>query len=232
MNNRFLYRILPSILVIFNLLLISNVSVFAQSEGNKRAPFKLQSSARLKKMLESPKRVEKQQPDRVIDAFGVKKGEIIADIGAGTGFHAFRLADKVGVDGKVYAVEIQDELLKFMSDKMKKKNVKNLVLVKSSESNPNLPPQSCDKILVANTYYYLQEPVKFMGHLRKAIKPDGRVAIIDLDATKQTKKHFKNRRKIITPAELIAEMKQAGFQFIESFDFLDTRFYLVFSAID
>lgn len=226
MNSRFSYRIL----VILNLLLISNVSAFAQSEVKVRAPFKLQSSARLKKMLENPRRIEKQQPDRVIAAFGVKKGEHIADIGAGTGFHAFRLAEKVGVTGKVYAVELQDELLKFMRDSMQKKKVKNLVLVKSSESNPNLPAQSCDKILVANTYYYLQDPVKFMSQLRKAIKPEGRIAIIDLDATKSPKKHIKNRRGIIAPEELIAEMKQAGFQFIESFDFLDTRFFLVFRA--
>lgn len=236
MNNRFSYRILPCILVIFNLLLVFNVSGHAQSVSKKREPFEFKPVEKLKMMLENPRRIQAQQPDRVIEAFGVRNGESIADIGAGTGFYAFRLAEKVGVEGKVFAVEIQDELLKFISENMERENVKNIVLVKSSESNPNLPPQSCDKILVANSYYYFKEPVKFMSHLRKAIKPEGRVAIIDLDATKRTKKPLNKainkHREILTADQLIDEMKQAGFQFIESFDFHDKRFFLVFRAVD
>lgn len=184
---------------------------------------------KLKVLLEAPKRVQTMQLERVLDVLAVKGGETVADIGAGTGFFSFPLAGMVGATGKVYAVEIEDELLDFMRDKMERRNVTNIVLVKSSDSGPNLPSACCDKILVANTYIYFDQPVAFMKNLRPALKPGGLVGIIEVDEDKaRSEKKLLLRSKGRFVSEVIDEMKAAGFVLRESHDFIESRFFLVF----
>lgn len=181
--------------------------------------------------LESSKRDIKMQPERVLDVFGVKRGEVVADVGAGTGYFSFRLASRVGAEGKVYATEIEDQLLDFMLRKIEKNSVKNIILLKSAESEANLPPQSCDKILIVGTYYYFPDAVSYMTKLRKALKPGGLVGIIDLDKSKVGKLR-KDRAKLTIPSVVVEEMNRAGFVLRQEHNFLEDRYFLVFSAIE
>ena len=195
---------------------------------------------RLLKKLEDPKREVVMQPERVLDIFKVRAGETIADLGAGSGFFSFRLASRVGPKGKVYAVEIEDELLDYIGGKMTKEKVANISLVKSTETGPNLPPGSCDKILVAGCYYYFPDPVGFMRDVRKALKAGGVVAVIDLEKEKVLAAASKSKTgkqkdyifKVKAKSTVIDEMKKAGFALRESHDFLERRFFLIFSAAD
>lgn len=226
-------------MVILLLLASNNVSVYAQ-EGTSTLEKRRKSIPldKLKLKLEDPKREQMMQPDRVIDAIGVGKGDSVADVGAGTGFFSFRLATKVGVEGKVYAVDIEDELLAYIRKKMEKNKVTNIIPVKSSASDPNLPQASCDKILLVNSYAYFSDPVAFMKNIRKALKKGGLVAIIDLDEAKVKEKRKLIKKKLPLPenlrltSEVIDEMKRAGFVLRESHDFLNSRHFLVFSAIE
>ncbi|MBF0501588.1 MAG: class I SAM-dependent methyltransferase [Candidatus Riflebacteria bacterium] len=236
MNNRKSWNFKIITVVAISLMLHSNVAVYAQENISKRAKQrKVIPLDELKIDLERPARDEAMQPARVLDVFGVKRGEIVADIGAGTGYFTFRLANKVGPEGKIYAVEIEDELLDYINKKMERNNVANIIPMKSSEPSPNLPPASCDKMMVAGSYYYFPDPVLFMSNARRALKPGGLVAIVDLD--RDTYKEIKYKKfvladKLASVNEVVGVMNRAGYTLRESHDFLPGRFFLVFNATE
>ena len=218
------------ILIILLLFVGTTISAYA-----KEGPFtreerrKLMPLNNLMTNLENTRVEKEKQPEKVLNILGIKQGEIIADVGAGTGFYTFRIADRVGIEGKIYAVEIEDELLDYIRTKMNKNKITNIIPIKSSDSGPNLPPlANCDKIIISNSYYYFKDPVMFMKNTLKALKPGGMVAIIDLDEAKIYKGNSKQRKKLSLPSEVIEDMKSAGLEFVESHDFLATRFFLVF----
>ncbi|MCL7487460.1 MAG: methyltransferase domain-containing protein [Desulfobulbaceae bacterium] len=216
--------------LIFLLLLLQCGPVPAQEQLSIREKRRqLIPLDKLKVFLEAPKRVQTMQPERVLDALGVRQGEIAADIGAGTGFFSFYLAQRVGDEGRVYAVEIEDELVDFIREKMEARGVTNIVPVKSSEGSPRLPQSCCDKILIANTYIYFENPVAFMENVRTALRPGGLVGIIELDAQKTQSKRkllLGTRGRVVR--EVVDEMQRAGFILSNSYGFLESRFYLVF----
>lgn len=232
-RKRFLRNVLLIGVTASLLLFLTSPLVFAQDATSVREQRReIIPAEKLILFLESPERLENMQPERVLDTLNIQKGESIADVGAGTGFFTFRLAGRVGDEGRVYAVEIEDKLLDYMRAKMEKNGVTNIIPIKSSAPDPNLPPECCDKILVFNTYYYLSDPITFMTNTRRGLKPGGMLAIIGLDPDKSAKLKrglfFPGKGPSVT--KIINEMKDAGFVFRKSFDFLGPRFFLIFSA--
>lgn len=213
------------------MLLVAGTSALAEEETRREVRRKIVPLEKLMQRLEDPQTIQRKQPEKVIELFGVKRGETVADIGAGTGVFSFRLAAKVGSAGKVYAVEIEDPMLDFISNKAQQLRVTNLIPVKSSDVGPNLPAGCCDKILLMSAYEYLPDPVAFMTVARQALKPGGTVAIVSLDGNKvKVKRKLTLKEELYTPEKVAEEMKRAGFTLRETHDIFEKRLFMIFEV--
>jgi ubiquinone/menaquinone biosynthesis C-methylase UbiE len=129
--------------------------------------------------LDRPEREKEENPAKLMEALDVKPGQSVADIGAGTGYHSFRLSDKVGPKGKVYAVEIQQEMLDIIAKRMKERGVKNIELVLGKEDDPTLPADTLDMILMVDVYHEFSYPWEMTTAMVKALKPGGRLVFVE-----------------------------------------------------
>ncbi len=129
--------------------------------------------------LDRPEREEEERPGVVIDALRLQCGEFVADLGAGTGFFTFRLAPKVCKSGKVLAVDIQDEMLETIRERAAKLHITNVEEVKGTATDPKLPADTLDLVLMVDVYHELEFPYEVMTKVRDALKPNGRVVFIE-----------------------------------------------------
>jgi ubiquinone/menaquinone biosynthesis C-methylase UbiE len=129
--------------------------------------------------LERPERVQEERPDLLISELDLKPGMVVADIGAGTGYHASRMARLVGQSGKVLAVDIQPEMLALLDKSMKAQNIFNVVPVQGAESDPKLAPSSVDLIIMVDVYHELEYPAEMLRAMVAALKPKGRIAFVE-----------------------------------------------------
>ncbi|PLZ96482.1 SAM-dependent methyltransferase [Fischerella thermalis CCMEE 5273] len=128
--------------------------------------------------LERPSRETEEKPSKILDAVDLKSTDVVADIGAGTGYLSFRIAPKVP-QGKVLAVDIQPEMLDIINFFKQELNVTNVEAVLATPTNPNLPPASVDLALMVDAYHEFEYPREVMQAIVKALKPDGRVVLVE-----------------------------------------------------
>src|SRR5712692_7746751 len=129
--------------------------------------------------LDRPERGDEERPAAVIDALGLRGGEVVADLGAGAGYFTFRIAPKVGKTGRVLAVDIQDEMLETIRRRATALKVTNVKEVKDSETDPKLPVNGVDIVLMVDVYHELAYPYEVMTKVCKALKPGGRVVFVE-----------------------------------------------------
>lgn len=132
--------------------------------------------------LERPERDREEKPAMVVEYLKLKPGQVVADIGAGTGYFSWRMARKVGDQGKVLAVEIQQEMLDILAGKMKERGVTNVVGVLGTITDPKLPAASVDVIIMVDVYHEFDHPYEMMENICKALKPGGRVVFVEYRA--------------------------------------------------
>jgi ubiquinone/menaquinone biosynthesis C-methylase UbiE len=129
--------------------------------------------------LERPEREKEEQPSKLWKMLKVKEGDVVADLGCGSGYHTFRLAAMVKDKGKVYAVDIQKEMLDIIKARMKAYKVKNVVPVLGTESDPKLPDGGVDMILMVDVYHEFSHPYEMTEAMVKALKPGGRLIFVE-----------------------------------------------------
>ncbi|MEY5009376.1 MAG: hypothetical protein RLZZ253_515 [Verrucomicrobiota bacterium] len=130
--------------------------------------------------LERPEREEEESTDRLLDALDLKPGMHVADIGAGSGFFTWRMARKVVPEGRVYAVDIQQEMLDLLMKNMAKRRVDSAVTpILGTVTNPKLPAQSCDLMLLVDVYHEFDHPYEMIASLVPALRPGGRLVLVE-----------------------------------------------------
>jgi arsenite methyltransferase len=172
-------------------------------------------------------RDEWQQPERVIQSLQIRPGATIVDLGAGSGYFSFLLAQAAGPAGKVYAVDIDKDMMELVAQKAKERGARNVEVILGSPEDPMLPESSIDLVFTANTYHHIDNRVRYFSALRKALRPEGRVAVIDFDR----RSWWAGLLNHYTSGEsIIREMEQAGYRLLREFDFLDRQSFLLFEA--
>src|SRR5579859_5899766 len=176
--------------------------------------------------LDRPEREDEEQPAKVIEALELKGGEVIADLGAGSGYFTFRLAPKVGETGKVLAVEIQDEMIGELKKRIEKNKVTNVETVKCTESDPKLPEASVDIVLMVDVYHEIAFPYEVMTAIRKALKPGGRAVFIEY-RKEDPKVPIKEVHKM-SIEQLKKEMAVVGLDHLRTVDTLPRQHIAIF----
>src|ERR1043166_6543001 len=129
--------------------------------------------------LERSDRDATQQPEKVLDTLAIKPGSTVADIGAGTGYFSLRLAQRVGPQGRVLATDIQPQMLAMLSDKMRAANGTNVEPILCTPTDAKLPENTLDLALMVDVYHELGYPEETLGQIRRALKPEGRLVLIE-----------------------------------------------------
>jgi predicted methyltransferase len=130
-------------------------------------------------LLEGPDREAWQKPDEIMDALGIADGASVADIGPGAGWFTIRLARRVGPNGRVYATDVQPQMLEAVRRRVAREGLLNVETRLGSDSDPKLPLRSLDAALVVDTYPEVEDRVTFLRNLAAALKPAGRIGIVN-----------------------------------------------------
>jgi precorrin-6B methylase 2 len=176
--------------------------------------------------LDRPGREEEEQPGKVVDALGLREGDVVADLGAGSGYFAFRIASKVGPAGRVLAVEIQDEMLETIRARATALKAANVVAVKGTETDPRLPSNTVDLVLMVDVYHELAYPFEVMTKVRQALKAGGRVVFVEY-RKEDPKVPIKEVHKM-SVEQLVREMNVAGFAHLRTVETLPRQHIVVF----
>ncbi len=179
-----------------------------------------------KSVYEGFGRDEWQKPERVIRSLDIQAGDAIADLGAGSGYFTFRLADAVGATGRVYAIDVDSSMLVRLEKDVVQRGYSQVQTILAEFADPKIPAGGVDLIFLSNTYHHLSDRIEYFRQAKKYLRPGGRIAIIDYN----DHGGFANMIGHATKGHVIEkEMIAAGYQLQKQFDFLPKQSFLIFS---
>lgn len=211
-------------------IVLAGPVVFSQAPAQDKTPpdhmeHRFDNPELSAKSFDDPARDAWQMPDRVIATLSLKPGQIVADIGSGTGYFTIRLA-KSPAKPKVYGADIEPAMVKYLQDRAVKEGTGNVIAVTAAADKPNLP-EPVDLVLIVDTYHHIGDRQTYFSKLKSSLKPGGRVAIIDFkpDSPEGPPKEFR-----FPPEKFQAEMSKAGYKLAQKYDFLPRQHFLIFEV--
>ena len=168
-----------------------------------------------------------QKPDEVIAALELAPGAVVADVGAGTGYFTERLSRAVGPSGRVYATDVQDAMLRALEERVAEARLANVEVVRAGFDDPALPAACCDLVFFANVYKEIDDRVAYLRRLAPALRPAGRIAIIEYRPGGGGLGPPEEAR--LPEAQVARELATAGFALVARHDFLPRQYFLVFA---
>ena len=178
--------------------------------------------------LERGERDEEEAPDVALNVLKIPKGASVADIGAGSGFMTVRLAARVGPDGRVFANDVQPQMLNMLARRLSNGKITNVTLIEGTIDDPKLPPASVDLEIMVDVYHELSQPQAMLRHLREALKPGGRLVLLEYrkeDPTVPIKPEHK-----MSVAEAKMEVEAEGFTLAKVDEALPRQHILIFTV--
>jgi arsenite methyltransferase len=180
--------------------------------------------------LDSTERDRYQKPSEVIEALNLKPGMAIADLGSGSGYFTRRFAKAVGETGIVYAVDVEAEMLAHVKESLAHLQVPHRVeFIVAQPDNSTLPPASVDLLFVCNTLHHLDNRARYFGQVRSALRPGGRIAIIDFYPDERSGELGFPKRHLISRDTAVTEMTAAGYRLVQEHTFLPKQYFLEFA---
>jgi ubiquinone/menaquinone biosynthesis C-methylase UbiE len=178
-------------------------------------------------VFDDPGRDAWQKPDEILDSLHVRTGLTVADLGAGTGYFSVRLAQRVGADGRVLAIDVEPKLVDYIKERAAHASLPQIEAVLAPANDPKLPPHAVDLVLIVDTWHHIDDRVRYLAKLASGLTPQGRVAVVDFkkgdfpvgppDAHK------------LTSEAVVKEFSEAGWALAERRDDLPYQYVLSFS---
>lgn len=177
--------------------------------------------------LDRPEREMEENPELALNAIGIRQGMTVADIGAGTGYMSLRMAKRVGPSGKVYANDIQPEMLRRLRQNADNAKLKNVETVLGSDIDPKLPSGQLDLVLLVDVYHEFSEPQKMLRKIRETLKPDGRLVLLEYRKEDPAVPIVTVHK--MTVAEVRKELEAERFIFVRVIESLPRQHILIFN---
>ncbi len=179
--------------------------------------------------LEREGRAETEKPELVVAAMDLRAGMTVAEIGAGTGYFSRRLGKAVGPTGKVYAEDIQPQMLDLLKGYTAKEGIGNITTILGTETDPKLPAHAVDRILLVDVYHEFQKPEPMLARLRESLAPGGTVTLVEyrLEGDSAAYINIKHRMSV---DQVLSEWTAAGFLLVNRIETLPAQHIFIFSA--
>jgi ubiquinone/menaquinone biosynthesis C-methylase UbiE len=176
--------------------------------------------------LEGPDRDAWQRPDRIMDALQIGEGSVVADVGAGGGWFTIRLARQVGPNGRVYAEDIQPQMIQAIKLRVAREQRSNVILQLGTPDDPKLPAGKMDVVLIVDAYHEIEHPVALLKNVVTSLKPGGVVAIVNFKKDGGGPGPSMDER--VDPEQVVADARAAGLELRKRDDFLRYQYMLTF----